>query len=129
MDLNGLAVKDIEDTKIGDVIDFFFDTRTNEPEWLVVEVGLLDHKTVLVPLDGIARGDDGLKTPYPKDIVMDAPAFEGTAMDKETERALYEYYHVRRELPGRTQDQPAFEQDRSETGDARLRSWKAWKAA
>ena len=129
LDLKGMSVNDMGGAKIGDVVDFYFDATTNEPEWLVVETGLLEHKGALVPMDGIHREGDQITTPYPKDQVMDAPAVEGDSIDKATERALFEHYHVRRELPGRSQERAAFEQDRSETGDYRLRSWKAWTAA
>lgn len=129
LDLKGLTVHDVGGGKIGDVVDFFFDASTNEPEWLVVETGLLEHRGALVPMDGIRREGDQLTTPYPKDQVMDAPVVDGDSIDKETERALYEHYHVRRELPGRSQERAPFEQDRSETGDYRLRSWKAWTTA
>jgi sporulation protein YlmC with PRC-barrel domain len=129
MDMHGLAVHDIDGTKIGDVIDFYFDAKSNEPQWLAVEGGVLGHRVVLVPVDDITREDDALKTPYPKEMIMDSPHVEGASIDKKSENALYEYYHVRRELPERTTKRAAHEQDRSKTGDARLRSWKAWKAA
>ena len=125
LQMKGLAVHDIDDTKVGDVVDFFIDGSTKEPEWIVVEAGLVDKKTALVPLDGMTREEQVLKTPYPKDMIMSAPEVRGTSIDKDTEEALYGYYHVRRELPGRTEKKAAYEQDRSETGDARLRSWKS----
>jgi hypothetical protein len=129
LDLTGRTLVDMAGSKVGEVVDFYFDAGTNEPEWLVVEAGLLEHRAVPVPLDGIKRDGERIITPYPKDQIMDAPAVDADAIDRETERALYEHFHVRRELPGRTQDRAAFDQDRSETGDFRLRSWKAWTAA
>jgi hypothetical protein len=125
----GLALIDIDGAKVGDIVDFYFDARTNEPEWLVVEVGTVGHKAVLVPLDDVSRTQDGLKTPYPKEMILDAPHVEGAAIDGRTESALYGFYHLRRELPGRSRTTPAYEQDRRRLGDARLRSWQAWKAA
>ena len=125
---NGLAVHDIEGTKVGDIVDFYFDARTQEPQWLVVEVGAIGHRIALVPLDDVARTDDGLRTPYPRDMILEAPHVEGASIDKRTESALYGFYQLRRELPGRSEDSPAFRQDRGKAGDPRLRSWKAWKA-
>lgn len=129
LELRGLSLEDPGGDKVGEIVDFYFDAGTDEPEWLAVEAGLLDKKVVLAPMDGISRDGDRVTTPYPKDHVMDAPQVEGPSIDRATERALYEYYHLRRELPGRTQERAAFEQDRGDTGDARLRSWNAASAA
>jgi hypothetical protein len=125
----GLAVLDVDGEKVGDIVDFYFDSLTNEPQWLVVEAGTLGHKSVLVPLDDVARTHEGLKTPYPKAMILEAPHNEGASIDNRTETELYGFYHLRRELPGRDRMTPAFEQERRRTADARLRSWKVWKAA
>lgn len=125
LEMRGLEVRDVDDTKVGEVVDFYIDGSTKEPEWVVVESGMIDKKTLLVPIDGMSREDDILKTPYPKEMIASAPSVTGTSIDKETEEALYGYYHVRRELPGRTEQKAAYEQDRSTTGDYRLRSWKS----
>ena len=129
LDMHGLAVRDVEGTKVGDVVDFYFDAKTNEPQWLAVEAGTLATKVVLVPLEDIKRAEDGLRTPYAKEMILEAPHVDGASIDKKSENALYEHYHVRRELPGRTTQKAAHKQDRGKTSDARLRSWKAWKAA
>jgi hypothetical protein len=124
-EMNGLAVHDVDDTRVGDVVDFFVDANTNEPEWLVVEAGAIAQKSVLVPVEGITRDQSVLKTPYPKEMIMTAPSVRGPAIDKDTEQALYGYYHVRRELPGRTTGRAAYEQNRAPSSDYRLRSWKS----
>ena len=129
LDMHGLAVEDIDGTKVGDVVDFYFDARTEDPQWLAVEAGTVGHKIVLVPVEDITRTDGGLRTPYQKDMIMDAPHAEGASLNRKMEEALYSFYHLRRELPERTTERAAFEQDRSKSADARLRSWKAWKAA
>jgi hypothetical protein len=125
----GLAVLDVDGTKVGDIVDFYFDVRTNEPQWLVVEIGPIGSKAVLVPLDDVARTQEGLRTPYPKAMILDAPHIEGASIDRRTETDLYGFYRLRRELSGRDPNTAAFEQERKRPGDARLRSWKAWKAA
>lgn len=129
LDMNGLAVRDVHGNKLGEVTDFYFDVPTSEPEWLVIASGLLDKKSVLVPMEGLQRDEEGLMTPYPKDTIMDAPAVDAAAIDAETEAALYQHYHVRRELPGRTENRAAWEQDVPYSKDSRLRSWKAWTVA
>lgn len=129
LEMHGLAVEDVDGTKVGEVVDFYFDAKTDEPQWLAVEAGTLGRKMVMIPLEDIARTENGLKTPYPKDMIMEAPEADGTALDKTTEDALYGFYHLRRELPDRTTERAAFEQDRGRTDSGRLRSWKAWKAA
>ena len=129
IELRGLAVHDVDGTKVGDVVDFYFDAATNEPEWLLVEAGILDHQQAFVPLADIQRDGDALKTPYPKDMILDAPEAGGAAIDRNTEQRLFEHFHIRRELPGRTEEEPAFEQGPGEEGDFRLKSWKASNAA
>ena len=124
LDIKGLAVFDVDGEKLGDVVDFYFDARTSQPEWLVVKAGVLAHKDVLVPMEDISGAADGLVTPYPREMIMQAPHVDDPTIDRRSEKALYEYYHLRRELPGRKTDRPAFEQDRSKTGDGRLRSWE-----
>ena len=128
-DYTGLKVVDIDGSQVGEVVDFFYDAGTNEAEWLVVEAGLLNNRHVMVPLEGVSNDEDRLVTPYPKDLIMDSPEIEESALNRETEQMLYEHYHMRRELPGRSQSQPPFEQDRSAIGDFRLRSWKNTSAA
>lgn len=128
LELKGLAVQGIEGAKIGDVTDFYFDAPTSEAEWLVVTTGVIDKKAVLVPIADLQRDEDTLTTPYPKDQVMDAPVVDAPAIDADTEAALYEHYHLRRELPGRTENRAAWEQDDARGGEFRLRSWKAWSA-
>jgi hypothetical protein len=125
LNLMGLDVRDLEGVKIGEVTDFFFDAPTGEPEWVVVSSGIEEEDPVLVPMDSLTRDSGGLQAPYNKADVMEAPGFEGTAIDYKTERALYSYYHVRRELPERTHGQPAFEQESRDPPEFRLRSWKA----
>lgn len=129
MELRGLSVHDVDGTKVGDVVDFYFDAATNEPEWLVVEAGLLDHQNAFVPLADIQRDGDALKSPYPKDLILDGPEASGSAIDRKTEQALFEHFHIRRELPGRTEGEPAFDQGPGQESDFRLKSWKASNVA
>ena len=128
-DFTGQTVVDIDGTKVGDVVDFYFDAGTNEAEWLVVEGGLLGQRQALVPVDGTRREGDELVTPYPKDLILDAPSIEAASLDLEAEQALYQHYHMRRELPGRVESRAAFEQDTSPIDNFRLRSWKQTSAA
>jgi sporulation protein YlmC with PRC-barrel domain len=130
MQFRGLSVHDVDGAKVGDVVDFYFDASTNEPEWLLVRSGLIGHETTLVPLADIQRDENVLRSPYPKDVIMDAPNAGGWAIDDRTERALFEHFHLRRELPERTEERAAFEQvAESDQNGARLRSWKASNAA
>ena len=89
LDMHGLAVEDIDGTKVGDVVDFYFDARTEDPQWLAVEAGTVGHKIVLVPVEDITRTDGGLRTPYQKDMIMDAPHAEGASLNRKMEEARY----------------------------------------
>lgn len=128
LEMRGRTLEDVDGSTIGEIVDFYVDSGSNEPEWLVVETGLISKQNVVVPMEGLTRDEDKLRTPYPKDLVESAPTVDATSIDKETEESLYVYYNVRRELPGRTQAIAAFEQDRSVTGDHRLRSWRSTAA-
>src|SRR5690606_33199720 len=55
LELRGLSLEDPGGDKVGEIVDFYFDAGTDEPEWLAVEAGLLDKKVVLAPMDGLSR--------------------------------------------------------------------------
>ena len=96
--LDGQPVYDTDRDKIGEVNRVLYDASTGQPEWLGLSTGflagLLGTKTVLVPVATASLESDGVRVPYTKDQVKDAPAvtIEMDAISEADERALYDHY-------------------------------------
>jgi uncharacterized protein (TIGR02271 family) len=96
--LHGQPVYDTDLDKIGEVNRVLYDASTGQPEWLGLSTGflagLLGTKTVLVPVATASIESDGIRVPYTKDQVKDAPAvtIERDAISEADERALYDHY-------------------------------------
>ncbi len=82
------------DGKIGDVGQVFLDDQTDAPEWVTVRTGLFGTKESFVPIAEATLADGGLKVPYSKDLVKDAPRVDieqgHLSLDEEAE--LYRHY-------------------------------------
>jgi hypothetical protein len=78
--------------KAGDIEDIFLDDQTSRPEWVRIGVGLFGMSNVLVPLEPLTRYEDGLRAPYPKDQIKDAPRVDDNYVSPEQESELYRYY-------------------------------------
>ena len=82
------------DGKIGDVGQVFLDDQTDAPEWVTVRTGLFGTKESFVPIAAATMADGGLKVPYTKDLVKDAPRVDieqgHLSLDEEAE--LYRHY-------------------------------------
>ncbi|MDQ6897286.1 MAG: PRC-barrel domain-containing protein, partial [Actinomycetota bacterium] len=82
------------DGKIGEVGQVFLDDQTDAPEWVTVRTGLFGTKESFVPIAEATLADGGLKVPYSKDLVKDAPRVDveqgHLSLDEEAE--LYRHY-------------------------------------
>lgn len=73
----GHEVIDEHGEAVGTVSDVFYDDRTNKPQWLVVDPGVL-RKERLVPIDGSYETDEGkLMIPFDKKWIKQAPPVDG----------------------------------------------------
>jgi len=81
-----------EDDELGEIDDVFLDDQTGRPEWVRLGVGLFGWKNVLVPLEPLQRKDGGLRAPYSKAMIRDAPRVEESYVSPDQETALYPYY-------------------------------------
>jgi uncharacterized protein (TIGR02271 family) len=92
----GRSVHGADGQKIGDVGQIYLDDETGTPEWATVKTGLFGTKESFVPLAQAELTDDGVRVPYDKDAVKDAPnvdADEGhISQDQEAE--LYRHYRL-----------------------------------
>ena len=88
------SVYDRDGDKIGNVNRLLYDKATGDPEWVGVSTGFLGTKTVLVPLAGASLESDGIRVPYTKDQVKDAPDVDlgGGEISEADEQVLYQYY-------------------------------------
>jgi hypothetical protein len=92
----GLAVVDVEESKIGTLESLYFDTSADEPAFAAVHTGLLGgQKLVFVPLAGARVAPKHLKVLWPKKQVREAPyiATDGE-LEASREPDLYSYYDL-----------------------------------
>jgi uncharacterized protein (TIGR02271 family) len=80
--------------KIGKVGQLFFDDESGRPEFVTVNTGLFGTKETFVPVQDATLTDDGLRVPFGKDMVKDAPTVDAESghLDRDEEQRLYEYY-------------------------------------
>ena len=73
---------DNDGDKIGTIDDIYLDRETDQPEWAVVTTGLFGMKRTFVPLQEATPSEDGIRVPFEKATVKDAP------QDRPRRRAL-----------------------------------------
>jgi len=79
--------------KIGSIDEIYLDRETNEPEWAVVTTGLFGTKRTFVPLAEAQPSEDGVRVPFEKATVKDAPNIDPDGqLSHDEERALYGHY-------------------------------------
>ncbi len=84
--------------KIGKVDEIFVDDETSEPEWVTLGTGIFGAGKRFVPLDGASMTGAGMRVPFTKEYVKDAPDVDVDEgyLDDSAEMQLYEYYGLRR---------------------------------
>ena len=81
--------------KIGKIEEIYLDTETEQPEWALVKTGLFGGKGTFVPLSQATPEEGGVRVPYAKSHVKDAPNIEPDGeLSQSEERTLYEHYDV-----------------------------------
>src|SRR4051812_1607321 len=89
----GQNLVDADGDKIGTIDEIYLDAETNEPEWAVVSTGLFGNKQSFVPLGDANAGGDGIRVPFEKATVKDAPRIDPDGrLSQEEERELYRHY-------------------------------------
>ena len=84
---------DLSGDKIGKVEEIYLDEQTNQPEWLLVNIGLFGTKSTFIPLQGANQADDAVQVPFAKDRVADAPGIDPQRhLSRDEEAELYRYY-------------------------------------
>ena len=82
-------------TKVGKIGQVYVDEVHDQPEWVTVNTGLFGMNESFVPLAEASATDGGLRVPYSKDTIKDAPNVGADGhLDEAEERELYEHYDV-----------------------------------
>ena len=94
LQFRGQQLLDRNGDKIGKVEEIYEDTDTGAPEWALVNTGLFGTKSTFVPLrDAHEDPSGGLRVPYDKAKVKDAPKIDPDGQLSQTEESdLYRYY-------------------------------------
>jgi uncharacterized protein (TIGR02271 family) len=91
----GQDLLDTDGDKIGTIDEIYIDSRTEQPEWALVKTGLFGGKGTFVPLAQASPEADGVRVPYAKSHVKDAPSIDPDGeLSHSEERTLYEHYDV-----------------------------------
>lgn len=98
--LIGRKAFDRDGAKIGTVDEVYLDDATGEPEWAAVRTGFFG-RDAFVPLEPSRVEDEGLRVPYERALIKEAPGFGvGRHLSPAQELQLYHHYGLR--LPGST---------------------------
>jgi len=79
--------------KIGSIGTVYLDNASGEPAWVTVKTGLFGSSESFVPLEQAELSEDGIRVPYDKDRVKNAPNIEtDRELSEQEEDQLYSYY-------------------------------------
>ena len=94
-ELRGKKLVDPEGGEIGEVRDVYLNHRTDQPEFALVDSGLLGRKATLVPLAGASLEGPRLWVSVEKAQVSDAPTLDPEdEISAEQEAELYHHYGI-----------------------------------
>jgi uncharacterized protein (TIGR02271 family) len=106
-ELRGEQVSDRDGDKIGKLEEIYLDQETGKPAWALVKTGLFGSAGTFVPLAGATQDDDGLRVPYEKSLVKDAPNMEADGeLSPDEESRLYKHYGLAYESTGEADRAP-----------------------
>jgi PRC-barrel domain len=90
----GHDVVDAEGHKIGELEAVYVDTRTDQPAFATVTVGMpTRHRLTFVPLDQAAVGPGYVRVGFDKKLVKDAPSIDTDGeLPAEDEEAIFRHY-------------------------------------
>jgi uncharacterized protein (TIGR02271 family) len=108
-----------DNDKIGKIGQVFLDDETGRPEFLTVNTGLFGMNESFVPAADADVTDDGVRVPFTKDQVKDAPNVDVDSghLDQSEERRLYDHYGMT--YSERSSDSGLPEGGTTDTRDAR----------
>jgi uncharacterized protein (TIGR02271 family) len=91
----GQDLVDADGDKIGTVEEIYLDAESDQPEWALVHTGLFGTKRSFVPLREASHDDAGVRVPYDKAQVKDAPSIDPDGeLSRQEEAELYRHYGI-----------------------------------
>ena len=91
----GRKVVDPKGNKVGKVSDIFSDSRSLEPKWVSVNLGITHPHQPLIPLHDAFVAESGqLVVPFEARLIKHAPASHGVTPTTEEEAELERYYGI-----------------------------------
>ncbi len=89
----GRDALDNDGDKIGEIQEIYLDRSTGAPQWALVSAGLLGTRGYFIPLEQSREEPDGVRFPYEKGHVKDAPSVDADEeLPPEEEQRLYAHY-------------------------------------
>ena len=89
----GHTMYDQDGDKIGRIEEIYLDHQTDQPEWALVNTGLFGSKSTFVPIQDADPSDDGVRVPFEKGQVKDAPGIDPEGeLSQQQESELYAHY-------------------------------------
>jgi uncharacterized protein (TIGR02271 family) len=89
----GRDAVDSDGEQIGTIDEIYMDAETGKPEWLAVKTGMFGSKVSFIPIAEASDAGDGVRVPYDKAQVKDAPKAEADGeLSQDEEAALYSHY-------------------------------------
>lgn len=90
--LIGVRAYDSNGDKLGTVDEVYLDDATGAPQWAALRTGLF-HRDAFVPLGPSELADEGLRVPFDRALIKDAPDFGvGRHLSPAQELQLYHHY-------------------------------------
>jgi uncharacterized protein (TIGR02271 family) len=89
----GRTMVDSDGDKIGAIESIYVDDQTGQPEWALVNTGLLGTRSTFVPLAQANPAGDQVQVPYDKQLVKDAPNMDPDGhLSEAEEQQLWRHY-------------------------------------
>ena len=89
----GRILIDRDGNRIGPIEAIYLDDRTGQPEWALVNTGLFGTKSSFVPLAQATEADGGVRVPFDKQLVKDAPRVDPDQhLSEAEEQQLWRHY-------------------------------------
>lgn len=92
----GQTLYSSDNDKVGKIGQLFLDDETDRPEFLTVNTGLFGMSESFVPAADAEITDDGVRVPFTKDQIKDAPNVDVDSghLDQSEEQRLYQHYNM-----------------------------------
>ena len=86
-------VDDVYGSRVGEVVDVYFDPDSQDVHWMLIRVGADDGPLALVPVHYSIASRDHVWVPITKDLITRAPELESVrALTREDELELCFHY-------------------------------------